>query len=686
MPSYPAIHNTRNKRKYFIANGRKVYIEPGMTRREILASYKLMLKIPPKKSSHITKSKATVNQYFTPARRRAKNAIQSAQPARTQPSINISTGDKTDRDLTNSLINLILKKINAPPSAMLPIPPIIPPPAPPAIPPVAIPPVAQPIPPTPIINRPQFINRPRIFNRPVLGPLARRRIVDAQPVAAPHASLPQPPPVLAVPEHMIYDAVPPPKQYVEYEEVPPPKQYVEYEGVPPPKQYVEYEEVPPPKQYIEEQMEYVTPHIEREAVELEDIRKFFKSQKKTFDELLAYESNKPSSSKSKQSSGTSTDTLNDFIRSQQDVSQQLEDIGRQIDNPKSIKMVVRRPRKRGKLKTFAPLPQIALPVLHSSSSDVPIAVSHSDVKPYTLSDIDRLLPTPVNVSTRYEGQDQVEQLLEAANQKIALAAKEKPLDMNDYFNVLRTSKRALYELLDKNYKFDTTENREYAQYINDNDLSDNESDLDRFQKMRIDRNYRDIIEAAKSEGIIGKGKNSNDSDDGLYDDQIDKIMSSFKDYKGSIMRDEIKELLPDITPQSRLGFIINTDPSDKEGLHWQAVYIDARDGPESSNSIEWYDSFARPMPSDVLHDIKLILKCLKPSTVLKLKENKVIMQDDNTSNCGYFACKFLIDRFRGKSFSDATGYNDKIKINHINSDEKEIERLKKLPPFNYILP
>ena len=80
----------------------------------------------------------------------------------------------------------------------------------------------------------------------------------------------------------------------------------------------------------------------------------------------------------------------------------------------------------------------------------------------------------------------------------------------------------------------------------------------------------------------------------------------------------------------------------------------------------------------------MILKCLKPETVLKVKENKVIHQDDDSSNCGYFAAKFLIDRFRGKSFADASGYDDRMKINHINHDEKEIERLKKVPPFSYI--
>ncbi len=171
---------------------------------------------------------------------------------------------------------------------------------------------------------------------------------------------------------------------------------------------------------------------------------------------------------------------------------------------------------------------------------------------------------------------------------------------------------------------------------------------------------------------------------GLYNDQINQIMSKFQDFKGTIMKDEIKKLLPNIQPQSRLAFIINTDTSDKPGSHWQAIYIDGRSGPESSNSLEFYDSFGRSIPSDVLEDCKLILKILKPETILKVKENRVIMQSDDTSNCGWFCCRFLIDRFRGQSFSSATGFDEKQKINHIRKDEAEIERMKKEPPFNYI--
>ena len=73
--------------------------------------------------------------------------------------------------------------------------------------------------------------------------------------------------------------------------------------------------------------------------------------------------------------------------------------------------------------------------------------------------------------------------------------------------------------------------------------------------------------------VDGKNKSS----EGLYDDQIDKVMSRYKDFKGCIMKDQTKTVLPDIKPHSRVAFIINTQNSDKPGQHWQCIYIDARD-------------------------------------------------------------------------------------------------------------
>lgn len=176
--------------------------------------------------------------------------------------------------------------------------------------------------------------------------------------------------------------------------------------------------------------------------------------------------------------------------------------------------------------------------------------------------------------------------------------------------------------------------------------------------------------------MMGEGKH----DRGLYDDEITSVMKTYPEFLGTISRDEIKNILPKVKPGNKVAFIINLDPSSKRGSHWNAVFID----PVGSKSIEWFDSFGREIPADILKDIKLIVDILKPNTLLKLKVNRVVQQSDDTSNCGYFALRFLIDRLRGKSFSEATGYDEKMKHYAIEKNEKEIERLKLQPPFSYI--
>ena len=70
--------------------------------------------------------------------------------------------------------------------------------------------------------------------------------------------------------------------------------------------------------------------------------------------------------------------------------------------------------------------------------------------------------------------------------------------------------------------------------------------------------------------------------------------------------------------------------------------------------------------------------------LLKLKQNRVVHQQNESANCGFFAMRFLIDRFRGVSFADCTGFNDTFKVYDRERNEYEIERMKRLPPFSYV--
>lgn len=161
----------------------------------------------------------------------------------------------------------------------------------------------------------------------------------------------------------------------------------------------------------------------------------------------------------------------------------------------------------------------------------------------------------------------------------------------------------------------------------------------------------------------------------LSTSDIDKIMRKYPSYLGTFARDEVKQLYKVVKPKKKAMFIFNTDTSDKEGKHWQAVFID----PVESKSVEFYDSFADPAPKSLLKDLKKIVDAMKPDTYFKFKENRIKQQSVNTANCGWFCIRFLIDRSRGKPFPEASGFSEVVK------NEKNIEKFKsKFPEFNYI--
>jgi LmbE family N-acetylglucosaminyl deacetylase len=133
---------------------------------------------------------------------------------------------------------------------------------------------------------------------------------------------------------------------------------------------------------------------------------------------------------------------------------------------------------------------------------------------------------------------------------------------------------------------------------------------------------------------------------------------------------------------AKIGFIMNLSNHDAKsgGTHWVAVWID----PVQDKSVEYYDSFSRAPPPSLMKDIKHIVDKINPDVFLKFKQNRVVQQSADSDNCGQFSMRFLMDRMRGKSFSESTGFDEKMKMHAVAKNEKEIEKLKKLPPFTYI--
>lgn len=166
---------------------------------------------------------------------------------------------------------------------------------------------------------------------------------------------------------------------------------------------------------------------------------------------------------------------------------------------------------------------------------------------------------------------------------------------------------------------------------------------------------------------------------GLYDSQIDDIMRGYPEYVGCISRDEIAKLnLPEKIGQpgnGRFGFVYNTVPSNKPTVydgHWRAIFIDL----DNDKEIDHYDSYGDPAEPDIQSSIKRLLDQFNLPYYLKWKDNRVIDQRANSNNCGYFATSFLMDRFAGKPFKDASGYSN------IQAGERKARGLNK--KFRYL--
>ena len=179
----------------------------------------------------------------------------------------------------------------------------------------------------------------------------------------------------------------------------------------------------------------------------------------------------------------------------------------------------------------------------------------------------------------------------------------------------------------------------------------------------------------------GDGKKSLVDEKGLSTLQINEIMGRYPEYLGTIPSDGIPLLLPKVKPNTRVCFIMNSDPSGKPGEHWVAVLIDARPG--GSRSIEFYNPLGikdrRRLTSSFLTNIIPLLEKINPSEKpLRLKENLIADQNNTSANCGQFSIKFLLDRLvNNKTFAEASGYDRK--------GEKMIEKFKEeFYPFRLI--
>ena len=107
----------------------------------------------------------------------------------------------------------------------------------------------------------------------------------------------------------------------------------------------------------------------------------------------------------------------------------------------------------------------------------------------------------------------------------------------------------------------------------------------------------------------------------------------------------------DTLPMSPHLLVCNTDPAQKPGEHWIAIYVD------KNGHGEYFDSFGRPPNKHFEHYMNS--KCSRWSC------NKKQLQSRISSFCGYYCCLYVVLRCKGLDmskiigmFTNDTGYND----------------------------
>jgi len=102
--------------------------------------------------------------------------------------------------------------------------------------------------------------------------------------------------------------------------------------------------------------------------------------------------------------------------------------------------------------------------------------------------------------------------------------------------------------------------------------------------------------------------------------------------RNSIIGVYARDQIPSEINQRPVGFIFNTNSSDKSGKHWLAVYFQSRD------KGEFFDSYGHPPEYFSLDS--------------NLNYNKKRLQSIHSNVCGHYCLYYLLQRCRGVSMDD----------------------------------
>jgi len=157
--------------------------------------------------------------------------------------------------------------------------------------------------------------------------------------------------------------------------------------------------------------------------------------------------------------------------------------------------------------------------------------------------------------------------------------------------------------------------------------------------------------------------------DPLSNLNIEAMMEPYTDQRVPYVGTFAVNTIANINKKPSFAFISNIIPIRKQNNnvgHWIAVYID--------KDVEYYDPLGHP-PDKKMR--RALTQMLGPHDKMQFKINMIQDQATNSMNCGWFAMNFLIKRYGGESFIQAT--------NFANNNEKKIKSMQKYyKKFSYL--
>jgi len=156
---------------------------------------------------------------------------------------------------------------------------------------------------------------------------------------------------------------------------------------------------------------------------------------------------------------------------------------------------------------------------------------------------------------------------------------------------------------------------------------------------------------------------------GLYNSEVSKLLSKFR-ARGFLGTFSIDQIPAAITPKNKkqVSFILNIVPHNIQWGHFVSVFIDG-----ARNTLEYFDPLGMEPVKGFKKAITPLLESMKLPSPPQLKINRIRNQALNSSNCGYFAMRFLIRRYKGESFRQASGYDEALSL---HKSEAGIRRFK----------